>query len=184
MKAVSSLNPGVLAETAAARVEVLGPQGRISLRARGDLSALNAALKLELPARIGRRSRNGGMEALCLGPDEWTLMLAHDGVSDALATLAGVYEAHPHSATTISARETTLLIKGPRAAELLTIACPRDIASIGEGEARRTVFDGASVIIWHDAAGRFRMDVWNSFAPFVAHTLATGCRELAAEAAL
>ena len=181
MKTITSLTPAMLADSAAVRVESLGPQGRISLRARGDLSALNGALGLDLPTRIGHRASTEGMEALCLGPDEWVLVLAHDRVDAMLAALGAVYDAHPHSATAISGREVSLLIDGPRAAELLAIACPRDIATIAEGAGRRTVFDGASVVIWHDAPGRFRMDVWNSFAAFVAQTLITGARELAAE---
>lgn len=176
-KAVSSFVPGVLATSTAATVSLAAPTGRLSLRARGDLSALDAALGLTLPTRIGQR--NAG--AICLGPDEW--MLHADDIVPIVAACAAIYEGHPHSLTDVSGREITLLIEGPRAAELLTLGCARDIDSIPVGEGRRTVCDGATVILWRDAPDRFRMDVWHSFAPHLLHLFETGCRELAAEAA-
>lgn len=180
---ISSLAPGVFVETGAARVSVLGGQGRLSLRARGDLAALNKALGLTLPDRIGRRAAAGDVEAIRLGPDEWTVLAPAQKAEKLIAACAAVYESRPHSLVDISGREVTLLIEGPRAADLLTLGCPRDIAAIEVGEGRRTVFDGASVILWRDAGDRFRMDVWNSFAGHVAELLKTGCRELAAEQA-
>lgn len=177
----SAFTPSVLAESAAARVSLAAPRARLSLRARGDLAPLDAALGLTLPARIGRRASAGELQALCLGPDEWMLH-APEALLDGLkAACDGVYATLPHSLVEVSAREVTFTIDGPRAAELLTLGCPRDIASIAVGEGRRTVFDGASVILWRDGESSFRMDVWNSFAPHVFHLLDTGCRELAAE---
>ena len=173
-----STTPGTLAETAAARVQAAAPVGRLSLRTR-DREGLAGALGLELPGKIGQRARTDRIEVLCLGPDEWTLRLDPDAVAGVLAKSAGTDI--PHALVDISAREVTLLIDGPRTAELLTLGCPRDIATIPPGQARRTVFDGATVILWHDEPGRFRMDIWNSFAPHLLHLLATGCRELAAD---
>jgi len=180
---ISSLTPGILVETDAARVSVPGGQGRLSLRARGDLAPLNAALGLALPERIGLRAASGAVEAIRLGPDEWTLVAPADAVAGLVAACNAAYADHPHSLVDISAREVTLLVEGPEAAQLLTLGCPRDIGSIPVGEGRRTVFDGASVVLWRDGENRFRMDVWNSFAAHVAQLLDTGCRELAAERA-
>lgn len=176
-KPVSLLIPGVLATSRAATVSLAAPVGRLALRARGDLSALNAALGFALPGRIGQC--NGG--AICLGPDEWTIHA--DDVQPIVAACAAVYDGHPHSLTDISGREITLVIQGPRAAELLTLGCARDIDTIAVGEGRRTVCDGATVVLWRDAPDLFRMDVWHSFAPHLLHLFETGCRELAAEAA-
>jgi len=182
-KTISALEPSVVVETSAAQVSVSGMKGRFSLRARGDLGLVNTALGLTLPDKIGTRATAKGIEAIRLGPDEWTLVVETQLADDLRARFAEVYAQHPHSLTDISVREVTLIIAGAQAGELLTIGCPRDIASIGVGEARRTLFDGVSVVIWCDAPDRYRMDVWNSFAPFVAQTLETGCKELAAEVA-
>lgn len=180
---ISSLPPGVVIETAAARVGVVPARGRLSLRARGDLTALNTALGLTLPDRIGKRAGAGGIDAIRLGPDEWTLHVPTDMMAVRTAACAAVYADHPHSLVDISGREVTLLVEGPRAAELLTLGCPRDIETIPPGEGRRTLFDGATVVLWRDAADCFRIDVWNSFASHIAQLLEIGCKELAAEPA-
>ena len=184
---VSSPVPGTLAESKAARVSILAAQGRLSLRARGDLAPLNAALGLTLgltlPDRIGARTATGEIEAVRLGPDEWTIIAPVGALDGLVAACAGVYAGHPHSLVDISGREVTLSITGPRAAELLTLGCARDIDTIPVGEARRTIFDGVTVVLWRDAPDGFRMDIWNSFAPHLGHLLETGCKELAAEIA-
>ena len=179
-QALSPLSPGVLVETSACVVRLAPQTARLSLRARGDLSSLEAALGMTLPDRIGRRAKAGDLEALRLGPDEWLLLAPESDAEKLFAACAVVYPDNPHSLVDISAREMTFVLEGEGAAELLTIGCPRDIASIPEGGARRTVFDGATVILWRDAPTRYRMDCWNSFAPHLLQLLETGAREIAA----
>lgn len=180
---IFSLTPGVIAETKAARVSVAQAQARLSLRARENITALGAALGLDLPDRIGRRAAAGKVEAIRLGPDEWTIIASPDDIARLVSASAALAAAHPHSLVDISGREVTLLIEGPKAAELLTLGCPRDIATIKTGQGRRTLFDGATVVLWRDGEDRFRLDVWNSFAGHITQLLATGCNELAAEPA-
>lgn len=178
---VSSLTPGILFGNPAATIAVAPMPARFSLRARGDLGRIGSAIGVDLPAQIGHRAAGDGFEAICLGPDEWTLVGAPEKADDITAALADIYPEVPHSLTDISGREVTFVIEGPRVAELLSIACPRDIRTIAPGEGRRTVFDGVTVVIWCDTPERYRMDVWNSFAAFLGQTLQTGCKELAAE---
>ncbi len=181
---LSFLTQETIAETPEARVRTVPLLGRLSLRARGEFAALGAALGLDLPARIGTCARSGELMVACLGPDEWLVTLPQTRLPETLQALAALSPALPHSAVDISGREIRFEIDGPAAADLLTLACPRDIASIAPGEARRTVFDGVTIVLWRDSETGFSMDVWNSFAPFVAQTLETGCRELAAAAAM
>lgn len=180
---ISSLTPAIVVETPAARISTLAAEGRLSLRARAGVEALGEALGLTLPGRIGQRAAAGEVEAIRLGPDQWTIRAPADAVTGLAAACAALYGDHPHSLVDISGREVTLLIEGPKAAELLTLGCPRDIATIPVGEGRRTLFDGATVVLWRDGADRFRMDVWNSFADHLADLLETGSKELAAEPA-
>lgn len=170
--------PGTLAQSAAATVTLLPAVARFSLRAR-DPSALSQALGLDLPTRIGIRASAGGVEVLCLGPDEWQVLATEPQAGSIVDACARAYGDAPHSLTDITDRELTLRIDGPLAADLLTLGCPRDIASINVGQGRRTLFDGATVLLWRDADQDFRMDVWRSFAPHVVSLLATGCTELA-----
>jgi heterotetrameric sarcosine oxidase gamma subunit len=59
-----------------------------------------------------------------------------------VAACADVYRTRPHSLVDVSGRETTLVIDGPRAADLLTLGCPRDLNGIAVSEGRRTHLDG------------------------------------------
>lgn len=179
----SSFTPNAVFETTAARIQASRVGGRFSLRARGDLSSLNSALGLTLPTKIGQRAQSDKVEALCLGPDEWVLIAVEGAVGEVISACASAYGNLPHSLVDITGREFQVSIEGARAAELLTIGMPRDVASIAVGEGRRTVFDGASVILWRDGENKFRMDIWNSFAGHLFELLETGCLELAAEAA-
>ena len=178
---ISSFASGPLVETSAARVSQSAPCGRLSLRARGDLAPFEAALGLSLGGPIGARATAGETESIRLGPDEWMLHCPVEAVAGLEAALAPLYGSHPHSLVDVSGRETSFVIEGPRASELLTMGCPSDIETILPGSGRRTVFDGVTVILWRDAADRFRMDLWHSFAPHLLHLLETGSRELAAE---
>lgn len=182
-KAFTHPLPNVIAMSKTLSVKTAARNTRFSLRARGDLAAIEAALGLALPVKIGTCARTDGLEVLCLGPDEW-LVLTSDAVgAEVSAKLTSVYGNVPHSLTEITAREVTFTVKGQQAAELMTIGCPRDINAIPAGEARRTVFDGATVVLWKDAEDVFRIDVWNSFASYLAQTLHTGATELALEVA-
>lgn len=179
---ISSFATRMQAESAAARVVTAAPGTRMSLRARGDLGPLETALGLTLPTRIGARASAGETEVLCLGPDEWVLR-GPEAVAPQIAQACdGVYKTHPLSLVDISGRELTFVIDGPRAAELLTLGCARDLDTIAVGEGRRIAFDGATVVLWRDGENAFRMDVWHSFAHHLFLLLETGCRELAAEA--
>ncbi|ANT62548.1 sarcosine oxidase subunit gamma [Salipiger sp. CCB-MM3] len=175
---LSAFPPATQVETSAAKVSSVLPKVRFSLRARGDLAPLEQALGVALPRKIGETVK-GAVEVACLGPDEWLLLAAE--AAPVTEACTGVYATLPHSLVEISAREVTFVIEGPRAAELMTIGCARDIDGITVGSARRTLFDGATVTLWRDADDRFRMDVWNSFAPHLLHLLQVGVRELAAE---
>jgi sarcosine oxidase subunit gamma len=174
--------PTQLAASGAAELTLLPSPKRFSLRARAaNAKALSKAVGAPLPEKIGRRSQQGSTEVLCLGPDEWTI-LASEADADALIdACAKVYAKAPHSLTDISDRDISVRISGPKAAELLTVGCPRDIDRIAEGEARRTVIDGASAVLWRDGAQEFRLDLWRSFAPHIIDLLQHGCGELAAE---
>ncbi len=177
------LTPGPVAESAAARVTLAAPVARFSLRARPAARAtLARVLGLPLPDRIGARSRAEAREALRLGPDEWLIHAPEAEAPRLTADCAAAYDAAPHSLVEITDREVTFTLTGPKATELLTLGLPRDPDSIAVGEGRRTIFDGQTVVLWRDEDQAYRMDVWRSFAPHLAHLLATGCRELAQDA--
>lgn len=155
---------------AGATVTECPPAARFSLRLKADhRAAASTALGLDLPLRIGAVA-GVGRRALMLGPDEWQI----DGPpGDAPALPGGI----PHALVDISARDRTFALEGPRAAELLSLGIARDLTGLQPGQGCRTVFDGVQVVLLREGADRFTLSVWRSFAPHVAHLLATGLRE-------
>jgi sarcosine oxidase subunit gamma len=174
----------VLIESCVVTVRRKAPIARLSLRARGDLNALNQVLGFTLPLQIGKCASQGDIKIVCHGPDEWMIQAPEAAAPGIAAACAGIYPSHPHSLVDVSGREVTFALDGPRTVELLSVGMPRDPDSLSVGDAKRINFDGLTVVLWRDGLLEFQMDVWNSFAPHVLGLLQTGCRELAAEPAL
>ncbi|PRY95732.1 sarcosine oxidase subunit gamma [Hasllibacter halocynthiae] len=163
-------------------IEDLAPDARFSLRVGADgRAAASETLGLDLPVRVGDVARGAEERtALCLGPDEWLITAPAEAGGAIARAFADLYDRTPHSLVDVSDREVTVRVTGPEALTLMTIGCPRDLARLAPGRAVRTVFDGATVILWRDAEDTFRMDVWRSFAPFVRDLLEIGRAEIAA----
>lgn len=165
----------------AARLRALPPEARFSLRAReAHLDRLGEVLGLALPRRIGSRAAGGGGEALCLGPDEWRIVFPEARKAETVRAMAAAYDEAPHAFADISDREISYVLEGPGACEIVAMGCPRDLRAIAPGRATRTIFDGATVILWRDGPEAFRIDVWRSFAPHLAALVEIGRTELRA----
>lgn len=161
-------------------VAVLPPVARLNLRLRPEgLAAASKTFGLQLPDKITRGATKNGRAAYCLGPDEWLLHAAESEQADIVAAFEKLRETTPHSLTVISDREITIAITGPRASELLSVACPLDLSRMAAGTAKRTLFDSAQVVLIRDGADAFRIEVWRSFFPHVRELLDIATRELA-----
>jgi sarcosine oxidase subunit gamma len=128
---------------------------RYSLRAR-NVELLAEMLGQPLPTKIGQIKG----DVVCLGPDEWLLrnnwrMTRYTG------------EGQPISVVDISERQITMVLEGPRAAEVLMAGCPRDLDKIAVGQAARTVFETVEIILLRTGPERFEVEVWRSFAPWL-----------------
>jgi len=177
-----AFTPGPIVASGPVKLTLMAPVARFSLRLRAaNIPAVSKALGVDLPTTVGERAASGTTEAICLGPDEWMIIAKPDDTDTLVSACADIYALATHSLTEVSARETTVRIEGDRAAELLTIGCPRDIDSIPVGGGCRTVIDGVTVVLWRDAEQSFRMDIWRSFAMHIIDLLCTGCKEFAAE---
>ena len=116
--------------------------------------------------------------ALWLGPDEWLLIA--DG-ADAAAigeVLESVLEGTAHSLVDVSHRQIGLIASGPAAARVLNAGCPLDLdlKAFPVGFATRTLFDKAEIVLWRRAQATFHVEVWRSFAPYLAASLAEAAR--------
>ena len=164
----------------AVSVTVLPPVARLNLRiAPANLEVASVAFGLPLPANIGQGMAKNGRAAWCLGPDEWLLHAPEAEQAAIVADFAKARAMTPHSLTVISDREATIAIIGPRAQELLSVACPLDLSCMVPGTAKRTLFDSAQVVLIRDADDAFRIEVWRSFFPHVSELLDIALREFA-----
>ena len=146
---------------------VLGvPLARWSLRGR-DPKALAKAVGHKVPARIGESE--GGM--LCLGPDEWLLRLPEG------ATIP-MDEGLPLSVVDISERAISLVLEGPRAIDVLSSGCPRDLAKFAVGYGSRTIYETVEVVLIREGEHRWVVEVWRSFAPWLHEALVTAASHL------
>jgi sarcosine oxidase subunit gamma len=164
-------------------LEPLPAATRYSLRGGADArDAAARAFGVELPTAACRAATSPDRAALWLGPDEHLLIApAADAaaVGGALgAALAGV----AHSLVDISHRQVAFAVKGPHAAWLLASGCPLDLdpAAFPVGMCTRTVFAKAEIVLWRTATDTFRIEVWRSFADYVAALLYETAFELPA----
>jgi sarcosine oxidase subunit gamma len=152
---------------------------RFSLRIDAtELAAASKALDLKLPAKIGALAASGEKIALRLGPDEWHLTVPLTAQDAAERAFADLYAQVPHSLVDISHREVAIEIEGADAALLLQSAAPFDVEAMPVASGCRTVFDKAQIVLVREAADRFRIEVWRSFADHVWGLLRAAAREI------
>jgi sarcosine oxidase subunit gamma len=160
-------------------IRAAADRARFSLRIDpAQIAAASKALGLKLPAKIGELAASGEKIALCLGPDEWYLIVplaAQDAVERASADL---YAEVPHGLVDIGHREVAIEIEGADAALALQSAVAFDVEAMPVGSGCRTVFDKAQIVLVRKAVDSFRIDVWRSFADHVWGLLRAAAREI------
>jgi sarcosine oxidase subunit gamma len=132
----------------------------------------------DLPSQLGAAGEGDKRAALWLGPDEW-LLIAHGGDLAAIGDmLESVLEGTAHSLVDVSHRQVGLIASGPAAARVLNGGCPLDLdpRAFPVGFATRTVFDKAEIVLWRRAGAAFHIEIWRSFAPYLAASLAEAAR--------
>jgi sarcosine oxidase, subunit gamma len=155
------------------------PAARFILRgAEGARLACGIAFGADPPSRLGPAGEGVGRAALWLGPDEW-LMIAEGVDSAPLGEMLGsVLEGTAHSLVDVSHRQIGLIVSGPAAARVLNAGCPLDLdaRAFPVAMATRTLYDKAEIVLWRRAQATFHVEVWRSFAPWLAASLAEAAR--------
>ena len=131
----------------------------------------------EPPSSLGPAGEGAERAALWLGPDEWLLIA--EGAEAALSeVMESVLDGTAHSLVDVSHRQIGLIASGPAAARTLNAGCPLDLClnAFPVGMATRTLFDKAEIVLWRRAAEAFHVEVWRSFAPYLAASLAEAAR--------
>jgi sarcosine oxidase, subunit gamma len=170
-----------LAVPASARFNLseAAPAARFILRG-GEAVRVSCGMAFgaELPSRLGRAGESAGRAALWLGPDEWLLITDGADADNVGETLDSVLEGTAHSLVDVSHRQIGLIASGPAAARVLNAGCPLDLdlKAFPLGFATRTQFDKVEIVLWRRAETTFHIEIWRSFAPFLAASLAEAAR--------
>lgn len=132
----------------------------------------------EPPSQLGLAAEGDKRAALWLGPDEWLLIAGGADVATIGDVLESVLEGTAHSLVDVSHRQVGLIAEGPAAARVLNAGCPLDLDphAFPVGFATRTVFDKVEIVLWRRAETTFHLEVWRSFAPYLAASLAEAAR--------
>jgi sarcosine oxidase subunit gamma len=167
------LLPGLLLPNRVGAVTVSATEVNARFAYRGTSTALGEAFGLALPDQPCRAAVQRDRVALWLGPDEWLLIAAADETASLLQSLKNALTGRPASLVDVSHRNIGLIVKGPRAADLLNAGCPLDLdpETFPVGMCARTLFGKAEVVLWRSTQDSFRLEAWRSFAPYVAGLL-------------
>ena len=132
----------------------------------------------EPPSQLGAAGEGAGRRALWLGPDEWLLIADGADVAAIGDVVELVLEGTAHSLVDVSHRQVGLVASGPAAARVLNAGCPLDFGlnAFPVGFATRTLFDKVEIVLWRRDEGAFHIEVWRSFAPHLAASLAEAAR--------
>ena len=132
----------------------------------------------EPPSELGPAGEGGGRVALWLGPDEWLLMADRADAAPIGDVLESVLEGTAHSLVDVSHRQIGLIASGPAAARVLNAGCPLDLdlKAFPVGFATRTAFDKVEIVLWRRAETNFHIEIWRSFASYLAGSLAEAAR--------
>ncbi len=148
----------------------------------GARVACGIAFGAEPPVRLGPAGEGAGRAALWLGPDEWLMIADGADLVPLGETLELVLDGTAHSLVDVSHRQIGLIASGTAAARALNAGCPLDLdlAAFPVGVATRTLYDKAEIVLWRRAETKFHIEVWRSFAPYLAASLAEAARGAAA----
>ncbi len=150
--ALASPLPGLPVAHAGTTIAAAPMLARFSLRSRSAEG---------LPAKVLSTAPFAGGTALCLGPDEW-LVLLPDGSPP--PEVAGV-----HALTDIGHRNVGFVVTGQHSATLLQTGCPLDLSLVAfpVGKATRTLYETVEIVLWRQAEDQFHVEVWRSFAAYL-----------------
>lgn len=158
---------------------------------RGGSQAITIAgeafgIRLPMLPNRAAESRDTARAALWLGPDEWLLMAPGEQSTTIAPTLEEPLARHPHSLVDVSHRQVSLILEGQLARRVLSAGCPLDLrpAAFPVGMATRTLFMKAEIVLWRQQDDRFLVEVWRSFAPYLAGHLAEAAGDCAAAAGI
>lgn len=174
-KAVSALNGA--SASGFVTVTEAGLQGMLTVR--GDLAALAGPLsELTGCAMPGLRGivRQGDKGLAWMSPDEVLVFVpyaeARDTMNSLAATLAGTHA----MVVDVSDARAVFRLKGAKADQVIAKLCPLDIASVPQGELRRTRVAQTAAAVWRSGEDEISLFTFRSVAGYVMGLLVNAAR--------
>lgn len=151
-----------------AKIREIGPLGMISLRcdlAEKPLATVLKKLGLSLPAPR-RIVQAGDWSVGWMSHDELLIILPYAEVEATLTTLRNALSKLHFLAVDVSDARAVFRIEGALAGQILCKICPVDLASMAEGELRRTRAAQVAAAFWRQGDG-FTLVSFRSVAGYV-----------------
>jgi sarcosine oxidase subunit gamma len=163
-------------------LEPVGPRPVFVFRGPETAAAnVGTALGVNFGQPLNQAQVAGTRATLRVGPDEWLILgLGDEGPAIAATVAASAGEAH--SLVDVSHRNVGMVFAGSRVEAALNTGCPLDLslAAFPVGMATRTLLGKVEIVLWRQAADRFHIECWRSFAPYVHALLGEAVLEYAA----
>lgn len=161
------------------KVRPIDGEARFALRLRPEnRAAAERTLGAAIPETVGATDRAGGCAVLCLGPDEWRIVVDPAEAPAIVAAFAAW--SVPHALVDVSDREAVLELDGPLVEAVLAAGCPLDLSldAFPVGRATRTLWGKAGVFVWRRGVEVIRLECGRSFALYLIGRLAVTVGEV------
>ncbi len=153
-----------------ATVTEAGLQGMITLR--GDLTSARlkkavksvAGVDLPAPRSIALKGAKG---AGWMSPDELLILVPYGEARAAVESLSKALEGEHHLVADVSDARAMFRVKGEKADQVLMKLCPVDLATLAEGELRRTRAAQVAAALWKSDKDEFTLVSFRSVAGYV-----------------
>ncbi len=137
-----------------------------------------------IPGKIGEMTQTGQSSSLCLGPDEWQLMVPTALANPLAKNFAHLRATVPHSLVDITHRQIGIIISGPLATRIISAGCPLDLSELPVNGCARSILDKVQVIIMKTGEHDYHLEIMRSFVPFAWRFLQNAAEQYEAELAL
>ncbi len=176
-KAVSAM--GGASHRGFATVAEAGLRGMITVR--GDLaaSAMKKAVKVAAGTAMPAPRRieiAGDRAAAWMSPDELLILVPYEAAAATVAALEGALAGTHHLVADVSDARAVFTISGAKADQVLMKLCPADLATLAEGEVRRTRAAQVAAAFWKSGPEEFTLVSFRSVAAYVMGLLEVSSR--------
>ena len=131
------------------------------------------AVRVGFPTEPNTVTGDRDRQTLWLGPDEWLVIAATDGVAETVSDIEAALDGAHRSVVDVSANRAVIELRSDDRLEMLASGCPLDLDPRGgwvAGRCAETVFAHAQVLL-QELDGATRVFVRPSFAQYVLERL-------------